>query len=240
MKKRNAYCAEGKEKSNVNFKETNREIRTGVIRYCLKGEELELHPFGSIFWINKKCLLVSDTHFGKVSHFRKNGLAVPSAAIQQNWDRLTALIDHYKPEELIFLGDLFHSSHNNEWETFQMVSDTFHELKLMLIEGNHDILAPHLYSKANIEVQETLVRGPFIFSHHPLDSESFYNIHGHIHPAVRLKGSGRQNMKVPCFYFGQDYGIMPAFGNFTGTAIIPVREGDHVFAVTPSSVLKLS
>ena len=56
---------------------------------------------------------------------------------------------------------------------------------------------------------------------------------------MRLRGKGRQNMKLPCFYFGERYGIMPAFGNFTGTAIIPIKEGDQVFGLTENSVLKL-
>lgn len=200
---------------------------------------MQLHPFGSMYWEAEKCLFVSDTHFGKVSHFRKNGIAVPSRAIQQNWDRLTSLIDHYKPKELVFLGDLFHSTHNKEWETFQAVSDTFYDVELLLIEGNHDILNPQLYFNANIQLKETLVRGPFLFSHHPVETLKHFNIHGHIHPAVRLRGKGRQNMKLPCFYFGERYGIMPAFGNFTGTAIIPIKEGDQVFGLTENSVLKL-
>ena len=69
--------------------------------------------------------------------------------------------------------------------------------------GNHDILHPSAYTADNLKVYpDILVEGPFCFSHHPLDNPTLYNIHGHIHPAVLLKGAGLQSMKLPCYHFG--------------------------------------
>ena len=51
-----------------------------------------LHHFGAIFWQDKSILLVSDVHFGKVSHFRKHGIAIPVKTISENFNRLNILI----------------------------------------------------------------------------------------------------------------------------------------------------
>ncbi len=205
----------------------------------VQQEIVELHPYASLFWQKKQMLLVSDTHFGKVSHFRKNGMAVPMAVAQRNWDRLMWLIDHYKPKELVFLGDLFHSSYNEEWNVFQTIRDSFYEVQMTLVLGNHDILNEEHYQRADLRLVERLDLFPFVFSHEPLDRASGYNIYGHIHPAVRMKGKGRQSMKLPCFYFGEKYGIMPAFGAFTGTMTIPVKEGDQVFVLAQDQVFQI-
>lgn len=210
--------------------------------YCktcsIKDEEFELHPYAGMFWSKQNILFVSDTHFGKVSHFRKSGLAVPMAVIERNWGRLIAMIEYFNPNELVFLGDLFHSDYNKEWESFQMISDTFYDLQMTLVLGNHDILEQEYYHRANLRILETLELGPFIFSHEPLIDPILYNIYGHIHPAVRMQGKGKQSMKLPCFYFGEYHAIMPAFGAFTGTMIIPIKKDDQVYLIANNKILK--
>ena len=57
-------------------------------------------------------------HLGKVAHFRKHGMAVPNQAIFENFTRLNEVVAIFKPETIIFLGDLFHSKMNKEWELF--------------------------------------------------------------------------------------------------------------------------
>ena len=83
------------------------------------GEHFSMHPSGAMFWEEKQMLLVSDVHLGKISHFRKYGSAVPQNAIAQNFERLTAVVEHFQPSRICFLGDLFHSSLNLEWDLFE-------------------------------------------------------------------------------------------------------------------------
>ena len=59
------------------------------------GQEFVLHPLGGLFWKEKSMLLISDVHLGKVSHFRKHGAAVPTAAIQANFDQLNEVIAYF-------------------------------------------------------------------------------------------------------------------------------------------------
>jgi len=71
-------------------------------------------------------------------------------------------------------------------------------------------------------------RSSFVTRHYP--------VAGHIHPAVTLSGGGRV-FSLPCFYFGRDYALLPAFGDFTGTAIVRPRSGERVFIVAEGQVI---
>jgi DNA ligase-associated metallophosphoesterase len=209
---------------------------------AIAGETLVLHPFKAIFWARRKILLIADLHLGKIAHFRKEGLAVPADAIHENWDRLISLLLDFQPERVIFLGDLFHSTLNREWASFCDLIAQFKDTAFELVLGNHDILPVKLYEDAQLKiVHEPYLVGPFCLTHHPVASptEGYYNLAGHIHPCVYLRGKGRQRLRLPCFYFGAEGGILPAFGTFTGMADVRPEAGAQVFVIAEQSVLKV-
>ena len=206
------------------------------------GQELLLLPQKALYWKEKEILVVSDLHLGKASHFRKAGIPVPTEVHEEDYIRLEHLINYYVPKEIIFLGDLFHSSWNHEWTYFKKWCSTNNKIKLHLVAGNHDILPKVLYEDCDLQVYETtLTIGPFIFSHEPIDTitseERGYNISGHIHPGVRLSGTGRQKIVLPCFYFKPKQAILPAFGNFTGCTPLRTAAEDKVFIATNERVI---
>ena len=84
----------------------------------IKSQNFTLHQLGTILWEEKKILLISDVHLGKVAHFRKHGMAIPNQAIFENFKRLNEVVTLFKPETIIFLGDLFHSKMNNILRNF--------------------------------------------------------------------------------------------------------------------------
>ena len=74
--------------------------------------------------------------------------------------------------------------------------------------------------------------GPFSFTHEPKKKpEAQMNIAGHLHPAVQLRGKARSFLRLPCFYFNDWQGILPAFGSFTGMHTLSPKKGDYVFAI---------
>lgn len=206
------------------------------------GETLHLHPLRAIYWQRKNTLLISDLHLGKATHFRKSGIPVPRELSDVNWDKLFTLLLDFQPERVLFLGDLFHSDLNEEWDDFCQLTTQFSHIKFELVPGNHDILLTQHYQDARLLLHPTIMEiPPFIFSHHPLQNipANYYNLCGHIHPSVCLRGNGRQKLRLPCFYFTENQGILPAFGAFTGTAEIQPRNGDQVFVIAEDSVLAL-
>jgi DNA ligase-associated metallophosphoesterase len=186
--------------------------------------------------------LLADLHLGKAAHFRKEGIAVPRSVEDGDLDRLAALLLEWAPERVILLGDLFHSEYNAVWEDFGELLRQFGHIRFELVAGNHDILPEAAYRDVPLVVYpETLVLEPFIFSHHPLAvvPEGLYNLAGHLHPAVRLNGAGKQRERLPCFFFGERQGILPAFGSFTGAAVMRPGKNDRVFVLAGEQVLEV-
>src|SRR5688500_16494176 len=48
-------------------------------------------------------------------------------------------------------------------------------------------------------------------------TESRYIFSGHIHPGISIRGLAKQSLHFPCFYFTDNYCVLPAFSRFTGT-----------------------
>jgi len=205
----------------------------------ISGQIFDLHPSGAVFWVDRKMIMIADVHFGKIAHFRKNGSAIPSAASEENFQRLNEVIEHYNPQTICFLGDLFHSSYNNAWLPFEeWVRSTGSEI--ILVSGNHDIIDPVKYESLGIEVTPLFEIDSFLLTHHPSEVEDGFNFSGHIHPAVRLLGGGRQRLKLACFFKTEKQLILPAFGTFTGKHTLKPKEEDEIFAIVDGEVLNLN
>lgn len=214
------------------------------ILFKLLNQDLLLLPQRAIYWQQEKMLIAADVHLGKVGHFRKAGIAVPRAMEQDDLGVLSDLIYEHKPEKLLFLGDLFHSDMNADWDWFKFWRQQFPRLDIGLIRGNHDIVHDGHYHQLNITLHDELLVGPFLMLHHPLSETSLkvldsYVFCGHIHPGVSLKGKGRQGLTLPCFAFGSKQAIFPSFGKFTGRVAIRSRETDRIFAVLKDKVIAI-
>lgn len=208
-------------------------------RIEILGQDFLLIPEKAMYWEQQDTLLIADLHFGKITHFRKAGIAVPDGAAFKNFNKLQSLLNAYPSKKVIFLGDLFHSNLNSEWLAFKNLLKNNPGVSFQLITGNHDILHTSSYSNTGLTVhQQVLKIGPIILSHEPLDDTELYNLCGHIHPGVRIAGAARQSMRLPCFYFGKKNGILPAFGEFTGLHIINPKKGDRVYMIVGNEVIE--
>lgn len=185
-------------------------------------------------------LLLADLHLGKAGHFRKNGIPVSGQVHQEDILRLEQLMIVSQAKTIVFLGDLFHSDANNEWFDFVDLLHRHSQQDFILVKGNHDILPKDFYQIKNLDVMDMWKAGPFSFTHqHQADTDG-YNISGHVHPGVKLGGTGKQHMTLPCFYFSDNHALMPAFGFFTGLYAIKVKRTDQVFGVLDNVVHKLN
>ncbi|NNJ89669.1 MAG: metallophosphoesterase, partial [Eudoraea sp.] len=72
-------------------------------RILISEQHLELHPSGVVYWEEEEVLLISDVHFGKVTHFRKYGAAVPQEVILKNFEVLQETLALYNPKTVCFL-----------------------------------------------------------------------------------------------------------------------------------------
>lgn len=206
-----------------------------------KGFELTLLPEKAV-WVNSlQTLLLSDLHFGKASHFRKSGIPIPEEIHHLDYQRLKQLIQQHSPKDVYFLGDLFHSSWNEQWEDLkdflaQFPASTFH-----LVLGNHDILPYDNYQKTGLKVyRKSVTLSLFFLSHEPCAApEGMLTICGHIHPGIVLRGKANQVVRIPCFHYSNDMLVLPSFGNFTGMHQVNVTESDLIWGITKDRVIPI-
>jgi metallophosphoesterase superfamily enzyme len=85
-----------------------------------------------------------------------------------------------------------------------------------------------------------MLEAPFVMAHHPTSSAAGYVLAGHLHPGVSLTGRGRMRERLPCFWFGRDCGILPAFGDFTGLADVTPEPGDRVIGIAEGALVEVA
>jgi|TARA_B110000879_G_C11001032_1_gene443044 DNA ligase-associated metallophosphoesterase len=189
-----------------------------------------------VFWEEASILILSDVHIGKITHFRKNGISLPSSPSVNNLNSLKSAIEDYHPKEVVFLGDLFHSDYNLEWEQW-LLFFKFSNLSFKLIIGNHDSIN---FKIENLSILKYWNKHPFHFSHYPVKDLEIFNLCGHIHPSFVLRGKGRQKIKLPCFYISTNQLIFPSFGAFTGTHIIHLKKSaDEIILISKNGLFPL-
>jgi len=202
----------------------------------INDEELTLLPQKAIYYKREKTLIVADIHLGKAGHFRSAGLPVPAELAFVDLEVLNDLINNCNHEitKMIVLGDLFHAKLNFDRKIFEEWRIQNNDLEIHLIKGNHDILTDSIYESLDIKVYEIMILNNFLLIHNFEDEDEiggYYKLCGHIHPAVRIHGKAKQSMTLPCFYFNDKIGILPAFGRFTGKHIIKPDENDIIFVI---------
>ena len=72
-----------------------------------------------------------------------------------------------------------------------------------------------------------------------MKDENTFNLYGHIHPGILLRGKAKQSLRLPCFWFSKNYGALPAFGRFTGSVSIRPNKEDQVFVIGDGKVFDL-
>ncbi|MCF0050980.1 ligase-associated DNA damage response endonuclease PdeM [Dyadobacter sp. LJ53] len=196
----------------------------------------------AIFWQETQTLLIGDLHLGKITHFRKEGIAVPPNAIENNFKRLNELVQSTGATRIIFLGDLFHAQYNAEWDLFKTWRTAHHYIEMLIVIGNHDILPVSLFLEADLEVHlNDFEEGDFIFTHHPkveAISEKFI-FAGHVHPVFTTYGKGRQSVRLPCFVIDNHQAIVPSFGVFTGGFQMDLAKDRKIYITTETKVFSV-
>jgi uncharacterized protein len=229
-------------------------------KHIVADQTLWLSPSRIIYWEDEQAVIISDLHFGKTGHFRKSGIAIPQSAFRNDMQRLFEQIQHFQPRKLIIVGDMFHSKANKELDFFLKWRNDHSHLEIILVKGNHDILQTDWYEQSCIQLTNpSLYIKEFCFVHDlaifqnpekaagsvptipavQKTKPEHYYFTGHIHPGILIRGLGKQSLRFPCFYFGEQYAILPAFGNFTGFSLIEPSSRENVFAIVENKIIQI-
>ena len=208
------------------------------------GEALRLMPERVAYWQRTMTLFVADPHWGKAATFRASAIPVPRGTTAEGLARLDRAIRRTGAGRVIFLGDYLHAREGRAPDTLRALADwraANRDLEVILVRGNHDRHAGDPPAETGIRcVDAPLGEPPFVLAHHPGRSSDGYVLAGHLHPGAQLIGRGRMRERLPCFWFGRECGVLPAFGDFTGLADVSPEPGDRVYAVAGTEVVEVA
>jgi len=117
-------------------------------KFILNKQTLWLSPERCILWEDQRALILSDLHFGKSGHFRKSGIAIPQNVFKEDLQRLFAQIQFFNPDQLLIVGDFFHSSLNKEIDMFLKWRNDLSHLKDEAEENGEKHIAAQLQGNA--------------------------------------------------------------------------------------------
>jgi len=141
-----------------------------------------------------KTLLIADPHLGWETSLQEKGIHVPSQT-EKILNKLTAIINKYKPQELVILGDVKYTVISSELGEWHDVPDFFIKLQeyvdsIAIVRGNHDAnLEPLLPEKIQLLPATGAVFGDIgVFHGHKWPSPALLKcktlVMGHLHPVV--------------------------------------------------------
>jgi DNA ligase-associated metallophosphoesterase len=210
----------------------------------IAGERIVLLPERAAYWERARTLLVADPHFGKAAAFRAAGVPVPRGTTTGSLQRLDAALTRTGATRIVFLGDFLHAREGREAETTRVVGEWRSRnaaVDMLLVRGNHDKRAGDPGPEIDLHcVDGPVVESPFVFTHKPTVSDAGYVICGHLHPAARLTGPGRESARLPSFWVRPRTTVLPAFGEFTGVADITAESGDRVWVIADGVVIPVT
>lgn len=141
-----------------------------------------------------KVLIISDIHIGWEKELQKKGIHVPSQTTKI-LSKLVKLLNEYKPDKLVILGDIKYSIASNEVGERRDIPDFFKKLQrhvpeVAVVRGNHDgNLEPLLPEGVELLGASGVKIGDVgVFHGHKWPSPELLGckslIMGHLHPVV--------------------------------------------------------
>jgi len=211
-----------------------------VVRVEIGGTALVLLAERAVFVPEQQALLVADVHVGKAASFRGLGVPVPGGTTGGTLARLGTALATSGAQQLIVLGDFIHSARSYARATLDALArwrEAHAGLRVTLLRGNHDVRAGDPPAALGFAVVDAPLRcGPLWLAHEPAPLPDAYVLAGHVHPCVVVGVRGFDRLRLPCFHFGARVGLLPAFGEFTGSHAVRREAGDRVFAIADARV----
>lgn len=194
------------------------------------SEQIHIDARRAVWLPASRILALADMHLGESWARRARGQLVPVGQDEDTLRRLHSLIEHYRPEKTVILGDIVHAAIpldgiESALRSLVKICSGLTQLELCL--GNHDRqLARRLKSwNLHANTSEQFESSEAILFHGDTlpninAGDSRWRIFGHEHPAVVLGDGVATYAKVPCFLEGPDMVVLPAFSNWAGGCVV--------------------
>lgn len=215
----------------------------GMLATVVAGEKLQLYADRAMSWPRERTLFIADVHLGKAAAFRAGGVPLPGGVTATDLARLTALIERTEAQRIVVLGDFLHARSGRVAAldvAFRRWRRSHAAVQITLVRGNHDARAGDPPREWDVQCTgDPYALPPFFACHEPVALRTGYGLCGHLHPGIRLHGIGGETARLPCFVLGLQRAILPAFGRFTGLAMVTPAPGDTIVAIAGTRLFAL-
>jgi uncharacterized protein len=178
-----------------------------------------------------RTLAVADLHLGYAWAHRHAGQLMPIAVGDDTPGWLQVLIDEYRPEHIVLVGDVVHRAvpvQPLKDEFFAVLNELSAQVRVSIIAGNHDRgLELWLREQTRISLVPHLSAGNCLFVHGDVAStlaaerpirearrDGRWIVIGHEHPSVTLSDGAATWHKYPCFHICDRIIVLPAFSRW--------------------------
>jgi DNA ligase-associated metallophosphoesterase len=202
---------------------------------ALVADEILLDGRLALFHKTERWLAIADLHFGYELSQRAAGRLVPLWGMATISDRLEAIVNEYKPERLIILGDLVHDK-TAALEAAELLRGFADRCEVVVVAGNHD-----RQLRGHVEMVDSLETEQFHFHHGHCAAEVAERIQiiGHHHPAAVISDGAGLRLKCPAFVQQSRCWIMPAFSPWAAGTRGASDESSRIWLCTPERVFAL-
>ncbi len=200
---------------------------------AIVGPNVILDARLALFHEEERWLAVADLHFGYELSQRAAGRLVPFWGMQPIEERLCALLDEYRPERLIVVGDLVHD--RTAANTLnQLLARIRGRCEVISIAGNHD-----RQLAGSVALLESWESESFHFHHGHCATEitGRTQIIGHHHPAAILRDGAGLRLKLPAFVQQRGCWILPAFSPWSSGTIWTSGAESQIWLCAPRRIL---
>jgi putative SbcD/Mre11-related phosphoesterase len=211
----------------------------GPTRVLVDGDGAILDARLALYHRAEKWLAVADVHFGYELSQRAAGGLFPLWGMDSIERRLLALLEDYRPERLVIVGDFVHDRAGRP-EALALLARLREGggCEVTLIAGNHDRRA---FERG--EMSDCWTTERFLFHHGdgPAPEAATLGgriaIIGHYHPAVTLRDGAGLSLKLPAFVQTADRWILPAFSPWAAGGGHGFGRGARTWLCSPKRIL---
>ena len=165
-----------------------------------------------ILFEKERILVIGDLHLGYEKALEDEGLYLPRLNTESIRESLNRLIEKYEPEEIVLLGDIKHDFKRAKFEGKEEVRSIVRLImdaaKVIIVKGNHDNYVQNIVADLGVTVVDYVDIGGYRLEHGHVDSGVRPVIIGHEHPSVKIIGSLSGGLKMQCFVYAREEGVL--------------------------------
>jgi len=170
----------------------------------------------ALFLRDERALVISDLHLGFEGALAEQGVSIPRFQRKVILERLGAMLDRNKAEQVVVAGDFKHEFSRNlvdEWvEVKQVLRFVKERATPIMVRGNHDNYLATILGDLGLALHDRADVGGYTIVHgHEEVSTLAPIVMGHEHPAVKLKDELGATVSVPAFIISDRLVVLPAF-----------------------------